>query len=166
MSKEWNKLSNRQKMGKKERFDFIMSKINNVANGVDSDVDFESRVNALEERIAVLEEALDEEDEADRKGNVSVSVKGGDDKGIGNVTVVLSKASIEYSGVTGSAGGCNINDVFVGEYDVNVLLGEGNIFEYGKFTVAEGDNELNIRIENTMSFNVETPTLEEEEGEF
>ena len=112
MSKEWNNLTTRQKMGKKERFDFIMSKINNVANGVDSDVDYESRITALEERIAVLEEALEDDDgESDRKGNVSVSVKDNVGNGIGNVTVVLAVDTIEYSGVTGSAGGCNINNV-------------------------------------------------------
>lgn len=162
--KAWLKLNNRQKQSEIERFEYIMSKINNMANGVDSDVDYESRISALEDKVQALEDELaeKEDDEADRLGKVIVTVKH-DDEPVAHAGVELANDNGSYTGTTGSAGGCTINNIPIGEYDVYVSLNDGNTFEYGKFNVQEGDNNLAIDL---ITFNAETEQMVEEDGEW
>ena len=151
MSKNyWNKLNYRQKNSKIERFEFIMSKITNMANGVsDADTDFESKINALEDRVAVLEAMVEDEDENEEEeesfGNVSVTVKDEEGNPLQGVEIIVADGATgdEYEGTTGSAGGCNINNVPLGDYE---LLGfkEGYNQYYGNITVVAGANDAEV----------------------
>lgn len=140
--KNWSKLTGRQKSGKVERFEYIMNKINNASNGVTSDVNYDEKISALEDRIKVLEDKLNEDESEDGEsllGTVSVTVKDEDGKSLQGVEVLVSDGNTgdEYSGLTGSAGGCNINNIPLGDYK---LLGfkDGYDQYYGEVTVVAG----------------------------
>lgn len=78
-------------------------------------------------------------------GKVSVSVKNNSGNGVSSATVVLSNDELEFSGTTGSAGGCTINNVPVGTYTVETTADD---YEDGldNITVVEGNNNLNITL--------------------
>lgn len=81
------------------------------------------------------------------KVNISVSVTTGGNTPVGNVNVTLTNTSTnnEYSGKTGSAGGCTINNVPTGEY--NVVANATGYNEYsGTLTVDENTNSLSITL--------------------
>ena len=74
--------------------------------------------------------------------NISVSVSDGTNP-LENVDVVLTDTENEYSGKTGSAGGCTISNVPLGEY--SVVASATNYAEYtGSITVNEETTALNI----------------------
>ena len=155
--KHWKKLNQRQKMSKKARFEYLMDKIEALENGEDEEDESDSQNNNNNNDDDVVVDVI-------VTGNISVTVKDDDGEGYNSVNVVLSNDDNEYTGTTGKAGGCNINNVVVGEYDVNVFISETRTFEYGKYNVIDGDNELNIIIPKT--YTATTPTMEEEEGEW
>ena len=71
--------------------------------------------------------------------NISVSVSDGTDP-LENVSVTLTGAdSNEYTGKTGSAGGCTINNVPEGSY--NVTASKAGYIDYiGTLNVSKNDN--------------------------
>lgn len=76
--------------------------------------------------------------------NISVSVTDGND-GIGNIDVVLTDGTNEYTGKTGNAGGCSIKNVPFGEYTVQVEA-EGYEDYEDTFTVNSEEADLNIQL--------------------
>lgn len=74
--------------------------------------------------------------------NISVSVTDGTDP-LENVDVTLSDGENEYSGRTGSAGGCTISNVPEGEYDV--VASKTGYTEYAG-TIAVSENNTNLAI--------------------
>lgn len=82
--------------------------------------------------------------------NVSVSVTDSvSSTGIESVTVTLKDAEEhEYSGTTGSAGGCTIQNVPPGEYSVTATA--AGYEEYtGSFTVSSSNKNLSISMTAT-----------------
>ena len=81
-------------------------------------------------------------DDTPQTGNVNVTVKDESGNPLQGVDVLVSDGITgdEYEGTTGSAGGCNINNVPVGTYE---LLGikEGYEQYYGYITVVAGNNK-------------------------
>lgn len=82
--------------------------------------------------------------------NVSVSVTDSESSaGIENVTVTLKDAEEqEYSGTTGSAGGCTIQNVPPGEYSVTATAAGYNQYT-GSFTVSSSSKNLSISMTAT-----------------
>lgn len=82
------------------------------------------------------------------KVNISVNVTStGDNAPVGNVDVTLTNTSTnnDYTGKTGSAGGCTINNVPSGKY--NVVASATGYHEYnGTLTVDENTKKLNIKL--------------------
>lgn len=76
--------------------------------------------------------------------NISVSVTDGTDP-IENVDVILSNGENEYTGKTGSAGGCTISNVPEGEYEV-VANATGYTEYTGTLTVDENTTTLSITL--------------------
>lgn len=82
--------------------------------------------------------------------NVSVSVTDSESStGIESVTVTLEDAEEqEYTGTTGSAGGCTIQNVPPGEYTVTATATGYNEYT-GSFTVSATSKTLNISMTAT-----------------
>lgn len=82
--------------------------------------------------------------------NVSVSVTDSESStGIESVTVTLTDAEEqEYSGTTGSAGGCTIQNVPSGEYTVTATAAGYNEYT-GSFTVSATSKNLAISMTAT-----------------
>lgn len=82
------------------------------------------------------------------KVNISVNVTStGDNAPVGNVDVTLTNTSTnnDYTGKTGSAGGCTINNVPTGNY--NVVASATGYHEYNRtLTVDENTKKLNIKL--------------------
>ena len=75
--------------------------------------------------------------------NIGVSVNDGTDP-LGNVDVVLTDTeNNEYSGKTGSAGGCTISNVPEGTYNVTATKTGYNTYN-GTITVNEANTSLSI----------------------
>lgn len=83
--------------------------------------------------------------------------------GIKDARVVLSKGSLEYSGLTGSAGGCTLRNVLLGEYDVTCTCEGYTDFE-DTLTVSADTNTLNITL--SLKYTGSTETFDQEEGGF
>lgn len=99
-------------------------------------------------QIPVLEEnpeTTNNNSDTQTTGNVSVTVKSESGEAISGVDVIVGDGDTgeEYEGTTGSAGGCNINNVPVGEWDL-LAIKEGYAQFYGKITVTAGNNKANI----------------------
>ena len=74
--------------------------------------------------------------------NISVSVTDGTNP-LENVDVVLTDTENEYSGKTGSAGGCTISNVPEGTYNVTATKTGYNTYT-GTITVNEDNTSLSI----------------------
>jgi len=79
--------------------------------------------------------------------NISVSVTDGTDP-IGNVDVTLSDGENEYTGKTGSAGGCTISNVPEGQYEV-VASKSGYVDYESTLTVNSETSSLSIVLEES-----------------
>ena len=82
---------------------------------------------------------------APQTGNVSESVKDSEGNPLQGVDVIIGDGNTgdEYEGTTGSAGGCNINNVPVGTYEL-LAIKEGYDQYYGNITIVAGANTANI----------------------
>ena len=79
------------------------------------------------------------------KRNISVSVNDGTNP-VGSVDVILEDADKnQYTGKTGSAGGCTIKDVPDGSYTV-VANATGYVEYAGTLTVSESSTTLSITL--------------------
>lgn len=80
--------------------------------------------------------------------NVKVSVTDSEANGVGSVHVTLENGEgAEYSGVTGSAGGCTIKEVPPGDYTVSATA-SGYDDYVGSFTVSPDNRTLTIIMES------------------
>ena len=110
----------------------------------------------IDEKLGATEEV--EETEEPELSSIAVSVTDGTD-GIGNINVVLSDGTNEYTGKTGGAGGCTIKDVPYGEYTVSVEAEGYNAYE-DTFTVDSAEEELTIQlVEATAEPDPEEPQV-------
>lgn len=93
--------------------------------------------------------------------NISVCVKNNSGTALKDATVVLSKGNLEYTGTTGSAGGCTLRNVLLGDYDLTCTCENYNDFE-DTLEVSADTTTLNITL--NMKYFGSTETFEEEEG--
>lgn len=108
-----------------------------------------------------------EVEEEIKTGNLNITVKDNYDNPVSGVNITLTdKEDNEYTAKTGSAGGCNINDLPLGEY---LALAESELYVSVTkgVTINEGNNSLEIIFEEQQgTIGIAGPILEEEEGEF
>ena len=121
MKDYWSELQLNECWSQKQRYNILMSYI--------------------DEKLSPEVEETEEEPEL---SSIAVSVTDGND-GIGNIDVVLSDGTNEYTGKTGNAGGCTIKDVPYGEYTVSVEAEGYNAYE-DTFTVDSAEEELAIQL--------------------
>lgn len=96
--------------------------------------------------------------------NISVCVKNNSGTALKDATVVLSKGNLEYTGTTGSAGGCTLRNVLLGDYDLTCTCENYNDFE-DTLEVTADTTTLNITL--SLKYTASTPDpFEEEEGGF
>lgn len=138
----WNKLKLDECWSKKQRFNIMMNYINGEVNSTNQD-----------------------EEEEVKLGDISVSITNEENQGIGNAQVLISKDTTEFTGSTGNAGGCTIKNVPYDTYSV-VVTANGYEDGEGSITVNADTVELNMTLIEEVGFEVETPTMIEEEGEF
>lgn len=132
MKDYWNNLSLREAWSKKERFNFIMKYIDEKAGSTDT----ETPEPTPEEPTITI-------------ADISVSVKNSDGKGIGNASVVVSDNVSEYTGSTGSAGGCTVRGVLLGDYTITTSA-DGYITSVDDFTVTDGENVFEVVLEEEV----------------
>lgn len=135
MKDYWSELQLNECWSQKQRYNILMSYI--------------------DEKLSPEVEETEEEPEL---SSIAVSVTDGND-GIGNIDVVLSDGTNEYTGKTGGAGGCTIKDVPYGEYTVSVKAEGYNAYE-DTFTVDSAEEELAIQlVEATAEPDPEEPQV-------
>ena len=122
MKDYWSELQLNECWSEKERYNILMTYI--------------------DEKLSVTE--VPEEEEEPQLSSISVSVTDGND-GVGNIDVVLTDGTNEYTGKTGNAGGCSIKNVPYGEYTVQVEA-EGYEDYEDTFTVNSEEADLNIQL--------------------
>ena len=122
----WNDLNLVQKWSKKQRYNYILTYLH-------SQIDSETP----------KEEPKEKEPEVIKTGNVAVHVTDSEDEPIKDAVVTLNDNTNEFTCTTGSAGGCTMSNVPVGTYECTTEA-EGYITSIDDYTVAEGDNTLEI----------------------
>ena len=81
--------------------------------------------------------------------NISVCVKDDSGTGIKDAKVTLSKGSLEYTGLTGSAGGCTLRNVLFGEYDLTCTCEGYGDFEDTFIVSKDTTSALNIILDES-----------------
>lgn len=135
MKDYWKDLSLREAWSKRERFNFIMNHIDEKA-GDESPSPTNNNASEEEEEVTVT------------TSDISVSVKDNKGVGIGSASVTVSQEGNEttYTGNTGSAGGCTIRNVPVGDYTITTEA-TGYILSVDDFTVTDGENIFEVVLE-------------------
>lgn len=128
MTDYWKNLTMLEKWDKKERFNYIL---NYLHSNVDSEVEKEPEV------------------VVDKVGSVAVHIVDSEDEPIAGAVVVFSKDGKEYTCTTGSAGGCSMSNVVIGEYDTSVAA-DDYIQDIDSFTVVEGENTFELALESDI----------------
>ena len=137
MKDYWKDLSLREAWSKRERFNFIINHINeklgessNTGSNTEAPVDDEPPVTT---------------------SDISISVKDNKGKGIGSASVTVSQngSEVTYTGVTGSAGGCTVRNVPLGNYVISTDA-EGYISSVDDFTVTAGENVFEVVLEDEI----------------
>ena len=123
----WSKLKLDECWSKKERFNKIMNYINGE----------------------IQEDTNNEEVDETEYGKISVNVTDITEAKIGGATVTLSNT--EFTGTTGSAGGCNINNVPYDTYEM-VVSCEGYVDKTLEITVDEEVESVDIVLYRLFSF--------------
>lgn len=142
MKDYWNDLSLREAWSKRERFNFIMNHINEKL-GESSNTGSNTGPG-------------DEETEAPvTTSDIRISVKDDAGKGIGSASVTVSQngSEVTYTGVTGSAGGCTVRNVPLGNYVISADA-EGYISSVDDFTVTAGENVFEVVLEDEIDDNI------------
>lgn len=124
----WSKLKLDECWSKKTRFNMMM---NYIMGEVEKDTP--------NEEPTVVEEPQDEE----QLGTVSVSVKDEEGKGIANADVSIYDKGEPYEGTTGSAGGCTIRGIPYGEYTIEAVA-EG--YDFTVETISIESEEVSIEL--------------------
>ena len=124
----WSKLKLDECWSKKKRFNIMM---NYIMNEVENDTP--------NEEPTVVEEPQDEE----QLGTVSVSVKNEEGNAIANADVSIYDKGEPYEGTTDSAGGCTIRDIPYGEYTIKAVA-EG--YDFTVETISIESEEVSIEL--------------------
>lgn len=150
----WSKLPF-SKRGKKDRFNFLLNHIDEVSSS--SNPDDSGNQN---------QETPKTEDPEVTTSNISVTVLDREDKPINGATVTVSKDSKEYTGNTGTAGGCTIRNVPLGDYVIETVK-EGYVTSEDDFTVVAGENifVVNLDLENVGPEGESPHMVDEEDGD-
>ena len=136
MKDYWKELSLSEAWSKRERFNYIL----NYLEGKIS-----SNNNKPEPQEP--ETPLEPEEPAVTTAVINVSIKDNEDNGINGATVEVTKDNnVLFSNHTGSAGGCILRDVPVGDYLMHTHT-DGYIDSYDDFTVTDGENNFSIVLE-------------------
>ena len=134
MKDYWKDLSLREAWSKRERFNFILNYLDEKLESSD-----EPTVEPVEEQVV--------EPETPVTVNISVSVKDSEGAGINGALVEIYQDNMgHYTGTTGSAGGCTVRNVPLGEYFIQVSADE-YITSIDDLTVVDGDNSVEIILE-------------------
>lgn len=91
-----------------------------------------------------LQPVIEEELET---STISVSVVDSETNPINHATVTISDGTNNYSGTTGTAGGCTIKNVPFGEYEV-VTNADGFVRDIGEINVQSTSMDVNIILEH------------------
>lgn len=81
--------------------------------------------------------------------NIGVTVTTEDNSSVQGAVVSLTKGTEEYTGVTGSAGGCNIKNVPTGQYELNIDYNDGT-YSYMLKTV-NGASSSTLEVSSTTT---------------
>lgn len=142
MKDYWNELSLRERWSKRERFNFIINHIEEKSGSGNSN------------KEPVTEEPVIEEPTVEVTSNITVSVKDDEGNGInGAIVEVIANNTTLFTGKTGSAGGCTIRDVPIGDYSIQTSA-EGYILSIDDYTVINGENTFEVVLEEEA----DTPT--------
>ena len=159
----WSKLKLNECWSERERYNILMSVIDERINGSPSNSNSTNNNVSDDDSVTVSE--------------VIVSVIDDESNGVGNVNVSLTNTDNEYSTRTGSKGGCTLKNVEFGEYTVTATC-DGYAPYNDTITIDEEEFILNIVLVNVVSFdgedegidddspNVSGGQMFEEDGEF
>ena len=137
MKDYWKELSLSETWSKRERFNYIL---NYLEGKISSN-------NNNEPEPQEPETPLEPEEPAVTTAVINVSIKDNEDNGINGATVEVTKDNnVLFSNHTGSAGGCILRDVPVGDYLMHTHA-DGYIDSYDDFTVIDGENNFSIVLE-------------------
>ena len=138
MKDYWKDLSLREAWSKRERFNFIINHINEKL-GESPNTGSNTEPGEEEAEVPVT------------TSNISISVKDDTGKGIGSASVTVSQndSEVTYTGVTGSAGGCTIRNVPLGDYIISTDA-TGYISSVDDFTVTAGENVFEVVLEDEI----------------
>lgn len=141
MKDYWKDLSLREAWSKRERFNIIMDHINGKLDGTSTNTP--STTDEPKEETPVT------------TSNISISVKDDTGKGIGSASVTVSKegSDVKYTGITGSAGGCTVRNVPLGDYIISTDAA-GYISSVDDFKVTAGENVFEVVLEDEIDDNI------------
>ena len=171
MKDYWSKLPF-NKRGKNERFNFIMDHIEEVSSNTPKTSETEQGNSGSDEPKTdtpvtdepVVDDPVIDEPEPTVTYDISVTVLDNENNPISGASVTEKKKKKEYTGNTGSAGGCNIRNVPLGDYSVTTIKDEYIISE-DDITVVAGENTLEIILEKEKAtYSEDTETFDEEGG--
>lgn len=136
MKDYWKELSLSETWSKRERFNYILNYLEGKISS-----------NNNEPEPQEPETPLEPEEPAVTTAVINVSIKNNEDNGINGATVEVTKDNnVLFSNHTGSAGGCILRDVPVGDYLMHTHA-DGYIDSYDDFTVTDGENNFSIVLE-------------------
>lgn len=87
------------------------------------------------------------EDEDNIFGNLKVTVLDEHDTPMQSCVIVVYDDENEYTCTTGKAGGCNIRDIPIGEYNIRASMEEYNDIVIMK-SIRSGDNSITITLKD------------------
>lgn len=137
MKDYWNELSLKERWGKKERFNHILSYI-------------DEKLSSKDLPSVTVEDPVIIEDEEETVADISVHVTDSENNGLSGATVTVQDTNGEFTCTTGSAGGCTIKDIPVGEYTLETVK-EGYLTSEDEFTVIDGENLFEVSLDSATS---------------
>lgn len=143
MKDYWKDLSLREAWSKRERFNFILNHIDEKLGESPTDNPSNPSSNPSEDEPTVI------------AADINVSVKDSEGNGIGGASVTVSQEGNNdaYSSSTGSAGGCTIKDVPLGDYVITTEA-TGYISSVDDYTVTANENIFEVILEDEVDDDV------------
>lgn len=130
----WSKLKLNECWSEKQRYNILLNVI-------------DKRINNTE----LSESNTSPDVDTTMSRDVIISVMDNDNKGVGNVNIILSNDVNEYSSRTGSKGGCTLKNVEFGEYNVTASC-DGYATYEDTVTIDNEEYVLNIVLANVDTF--------------
>ena len=134
MKDYWHKLNISEAWSRKRRF-------NRMVEFIDEYFDVDNINENDDEEVVVLKD-------------LSVSVKNSLDENVSNANIILTNNSQEFTGTTGTAGGCNITDFPLRHYTYSATA-ENYVDKNGEIEIIDGDNTLEIILDE-VTFTADT----------